>query len=186
MRNEPAKSHTHPWTYPSHAWSRIHVDFAGPISNQMYFVIVDAYSKYPEVIKMSSTTSEATINVLRCVFSRFGYPETLVSDNGPQYSSSDFSKFCIDNGINHVTSSVHKPSTNGQAERVVQVLKSAAKQSKLIGESLHTLLPRFLLRYRITPHSTTLRSPAMLFFGRSLRTTLDLMVPSVRNTVESK
>ena len=186
MRNEPAKSHTHPWTYPSHAWSRIHVDFAGPISNQMYFVIVDAYSKYPEVIKMSSTTSEATINVLRCVFSRFGYPETLVSDNGPQFSSFDFSKFCIDNGINHVTSSVHKPSTNGQAERVVQVLKSAAKQSKLTGESLHTLLPRFLLRYRITPHSTTLRSPAMLFFGRSLRTTLDLMVPSVRNTVESK
>ena len=61
MRNEPAKSHTHPWTYPSHAWSRIHVDFAGPISNQMYFVIVDAYSKYPEVIKMSSTSaSEAT------------------------------------------------------------------------------------------------------------------------------
>ena len=186
MRNEPAKSHTHPWTYPSHAWSRIHVDFAGPISNQMYFVIVDAYSKYPEVIKMSSTTSEATINVLRCVFSRFRYLETLVSDNGPQFSSSDFSKFCIDNGINHVTSSVHKPSTNGQAERVVQVLKSAAKQSKLTGESLHTILPRFLLRYRITPHSTTLRSPAMLFFGRSLRTTLDLMVPSVRNTVESK
>ena len=121
MRNAPAKSHTHPWTYPSHAWSQIHVDFAGPISNQMCFVIVDAYSKYPEVIKMSSTTSEATINVLRCVFSRFGYPETLVSDHGPQFSSSDFSKFCIDNGINDVTSSIHKPSTNGQAERVVQV-----------------------------------------------------------------
>ena len=119
------------------------------------------FSKYPEVIKMSSTTSEGTINV--CVFSRFGYPETLVSDNGPQFSSSGFSKLCIDNGINHVTSSVHKPSTNGQAERVVQVLKSAAQQSKLTGESLHTLLPRFLLRYRITPHSTTLRSPAMLF-----------------------
>ena len=185
MRNEPAKSHTHPWTYPSHAWSRIHVDFAGPISNQMYFVIVDAYSKYPEVIKMASTTSEATNNVLCCVFSRFGYPETLVSDNGPQFSSSDFNKFGIDNGINHVTSSVHKPSTNGQAERVVQVLKSAAKQSKLTGEPLHTFMPRFLLRYRITPHSSTLRSPAMLFFGRLLRTTLDL-IPSVRNTVESK
>ena len=47
---------------------------------------------------MSSTTSKATINVLRCVFSRFGYPETLVSDNGPLFSSSDFSKFCIDSG----------------------------------------------------------------------------------------
>ena len=127
--------------------TRIHVDFAGPISNQMYCVIVDAYSKYPEleVIKMSRTTSEATINVLRCLFSRFGYPETLVTDNGPQFSSSDFSKFCIDNGINHVTSAVHKPSTNGQAERVVQVLKSAAKQSKLRGEPLHTLLPRFFI-----------------------------------------
>ena len=97
----------------------------------MYLVLVDAYSKFPEVIKMNSTTSEKTIKVLQSIFSRQGLPEVLVSDNGPQFVSAEFEKFCQDNGILQLTSAVHKPSTNGQAERVVQVLKNALKQAEL-------------------------------------------------------
>ncbi len=186
MRNDPAKSYVHPWVYPTHAWSRVHIDFAGPISGSMYFVVVDAYSKYPEVVKMNNISSTCTITALRQIFSRFGIPDTLVSDNGPQFVSQEFHKFCTENGIHHVTSAVYKPSTNGQAERVVQILKSAVKQSNLSGEPLHVLLPRFLLRYRITPHSTTGKSPSMLFFGRQLRTKLDLVFPSLRSKVEHK
>lgn len=186
MRNDPPKSYVHPWTFPTHAWSRVHIDFAGPISGQMYLIIVDAYSKYPEVVKMSSTSSQSTIGVLRQIFSRLGFPDTLVSDNGPQFVSDEFKQFCNNNGICHITSAVYKPSTNGQAERVVQILKSAVKQSKVSGESLHILLPRFLLRYRITPHSTTGKSPSLLFYGRQLRTKLDLVFPSLRSNVEQK
>ena len=77
---------------------------------------------------MSSSTSEATINVLRCVFSRFWYPKLYYQTMGhslvPLISvNSALIRVLM---INHVTSSVHKPSTNRQAERVVQVLKSAA------------------------------------------------------------
>ena len=60
-RNEPEKHNSHYWEYPVGPWQRIHADFCRPFRNQVFFIIVDAYSKWPEVIKMSSTTSHDTI-----------------------------------------------------------------------------------------------------------------------------
>ena len=48
---------------------------------------------------MSSTTATATIQVLRTTFARYGIPESIVSDNGPQFSSSEFAQFCHANSI---------------------------------------------------------------------------------------
>ena len=186
MRSNPPSTPDHPWTFPSRPWSRLHVYFAGPVAGRMYLVLVDAYSKYPEVVKMNTTTSSATISVLREVFSRQGLPEILVSDNGPQFTFSEFQEFCAQNGIRYRTSSPYKPSTNGQAGRVVQILKTALKQAHLTGTNVDTVLARYLLRYRNTPHSTTGESPAMLLTGRRLRPRLDLLTPSVHKHVEAK
>jgi len=76
---------------------------------------------------MSSTTSTATIDALRQIFSRHGLCEILLSDNGPQFVSQEFETFCA---IVHKTSAPYKPSTNGQAERVVRILKTAIKQAQ--------------------------------------------------------
>ena len=58
-------------------------------------VVVDAYSKFPEVVKMTNTTDETTISALRDIFSTHGFPEILVSDNGSQFTSREFGKvFC--------------------------------------------------------------------------------------------
>lgn len=84
-QSKPPKSPLNPWPWPSKPWSRIHIDFAGPIYNKMYLVIMDAYSKWPEVIEMTSTTASKTIDVLRQVFSAHGLPDHVVSDNGPQF-----------------------------------------------------------------------------------------------------
>ena len=134
---------------------------------------------------MSNTTSTATIGVLREVFSRHGLPEVIVSDNGPQFMSSEFRAFCNQNGILHRTSAVHKPSSNGQAERVVQILKSALKQARLTNTNVDTMLARYLMNYRSTPHTTTGEPPSVLLMGRRLRTRLDLILPSVHVKVES-
>ena len=58
-----------------------------------FLVVVDAYSKWPEVAVMSSTTSEKTINGLRTMFAQHGLPEQFISDNGPQFTSSEFHSF---------------------------------------------------------------------------------------------
>ena len=129
-------------------------------------MLVDAFSKFPEVVRMNSITS--TINALRNIFSRHGRPKTVVSDNGTQFTSSEFKAFCENNSIIHITTTVYKPSTNGQCERVVQIVKYALKQARLTNSDPTVTLLTFLLRYHITPHSTTGVSPAMLLYGRQL------------------
>ena len=56
----------------------------------MLLIVVGSYSKWPEVVSQNSTTSEATVNALKTIFSRGGIPHTLVSDNGPQFKSQEF------------------------------------------------------------------------------------------------
>ena len=151
----------------------------------MFIVIIDAYSKWPEVKIMNSTTATATISVLRELFSRFGLCEQLVCDNGPQFTSSDFKEFMRSNGIKHITSAPFHPSTKGLAEWFVQTFKQALRAVK-DSSSLQKQLDQFLLSYRNAEHSTTHESPSMLFLGHPLRSRLDLPKPDVHNTVENQ
>ena len=83
----PQTAPLHPWVWPSRPWQRVHIDFAGPIGGHTYLVLVDAHSKWPEVIDIPSTTAARTIEALRSIFASYGLPLQLVSDNGPQFSS---------------------------------------------------------------------------------------------------
>ncbi|XP_035895367.1 uncharacterized protein LOC118516598 isoform X3 [Anopheles stephensi] len=69
------------WPKPPGPWHRVHIDYAGPVEGAYFLIAVDAYSKWPEIIKTASITSFATISILRGIFARFGPPVTLVSDN---------------------------------------------------------------------------------------------------------
>ena len=55
-RPSPPAAPLHPWEWPSKPWSRIHLDFAGPFLGQNYLVLVDAYSKWMDVVLMKSIT----------------------------------------------------------------------------------------------------------------------------------
>ena len=65
---------------------------------KMFLIVVDVHSKWPEVITVPSTTSQHTINVLMMLFSRYGLPEQIVSDNGPQFCSEEFACLLKENG----------------------------------------------------------------------------------------
>ena len=77
-QNMPAKAPLHPWEWATAPWQRIHIGVAGPFQDAMFLVVVDAHSKWPEVIPASSSTSSPTIKVLCDVFDRFGIPEQIV------------------------------------------------------------------------------------------------------------
>ena len=90
VRNAPVVLPLHPWLWPTKLWKRIQIDLAGPLRGHSYLILVDAHSKWPEAINMkTNTTSAATIKELREIFARFGLPEQLVSNNGPQFMSAD-------------------------------------------------------------------------------------------------
>ena len=92
VKQAPAVAPLHPWIWPSRPWQRVHVDFAGPFLGSTYLIAVDAHSKWPEAQEMKSTTAAKTIEVLRHLFARFGLPEQLVSDNGPQFVAEEFAE----------------------------------------------------------------------------------------------
>lgn len=177
----------HPWERPSAPWYRIHADFLGPVDGHMFLIIVDAYSKWPEVVLMNNTTSARTIAVLRSLFATWGLPKHLHTDNAQQFTSAEFEQFLKTNGIQHTTSPVYHPSSNGQAERFVQTFKRALKSMKSDTGPLEKKIACFLLTYRTTVNSTTGEIPSVLMMGRRLRTRLDLIKPSPKeNKVKSR
>ena len=183
-RNNPSSAPLHPWEWPGKPWVRLHVDYAGPFLGKMFLVIVDAHSKWIEAFPMNQSTSAATIEKLRQTFATHGLPEILVSDNGTCFTSALFKTFLKNNGIRHLCSAPYHPSTNGLAERAVQVLKRGLK--KITGGTVETRVSRLLAAYRVTPHSTTGISPAGLMFNRKIRTRFELAKPSVEHHVRSR
>ena len=77
---------------------------------------------------MRSTTSAACLAKMKDVFARFGLPDEIVSDNGPQSVSSEFKSFTKEPAITHTTSSPFLPNSNGEAERAVRLAKGILRQ----------------------------------------------------------
>nr|XP_042899135.1 uncharacterized protein K02A2.6-like [Parasteatoda tepidariorum] len=186
FKTDPAKAKVHHWEYPSAPWERVHIDFAGPIFERMFLLIVDAHSKWLEVYPMKTANSFKTIECLRDCFSRFGLPVVLVSDNGTQFTSQEFQTFIRSNGIKHKTCAPFKPSSNGQAERYVHTLKQSLRAMQNFAGNIQQKVSTFLMQYRKAPNMTTMISPAMLFLKRDIRTRIDLVLPDLVGRVNEK
>ena len=144
--------------WPTRPWTKVHIDFAGPMDGKMFLIVIDSHSKWIEVFAMSSATSAATVRYLRQLIAQFGIPETIVSDNGTQFVAAEFKEFYQRNGIRHAQTAPYHAALNRLAERAVQLFKQAfCKQST---GSIHDKIARVLFQYCITPHSTTGISPA--------------------------
>ena len=179
-QRSPSKIPIHPWEFPENPWERVHLDYA-QIDDKEVLIAVDAFSKWIEAIPMSSTTAQATIKVVRQLFARHGIPETIVTDNGPQFVSQEFFDFLTKNGVNFVQTPPKHPASNGLAERAVQTVKRGVLKT---AGSLEERLEKFLLMYRVTPQCTTGKMPCELLMRRRLRTRLDLVKPSLRKKVK--
>ena len=155
-----------PTELPDYPWQKVGTDLFH-FKGATYLLVVDYFSRYPEITKLTSTTSFDIINALKSAFSRYGIPEMVMSDNGPQYSSQEFRDFAKAYNFNHITSSPHLAQSNVQAERTVQTLK------KLLKESSDPYLA--LLTYRCTPFPWCKLSPAELLMGRRLRSNISLL-----------
>ena len=157
-----------PTQFPQLPWQWVGTDlFEHNASN--YVLVVDYFSRYIEIAKLSSTDANTVVNHLKSIFARHGIPQVIISDNGPQYSAAVFSKFAEDYGFVHMTSSPKYPKANGEAERAVRTIKSLLK--KCSGKAEDPYLA--LMAYRATPLACGY-SPAELLMGRAIRTTVPI------------
>ena len=182
VRPAPPAAPLQPW--PARPRSRLHLDFAGPFHNHMFLVIINAHTKWIEATPLPGATSRLTIQYLRTIFARFGLPDTIITDNGTSFVSSEFEQFLMENGIHHQKSAPYHLASNGLAERAVQIVKHGLKKIKT--GSIEDRLAKLLFNYRITPQSTTGTSPAQLLFGRNLKSRLDLLKPDISSRVEHR
>lgn len=185
MKN-PTKNELESWPIPTKPWSRIHVDLAGPINNTYLFILVDAYSKYLEVIPVKTISSSNIIRILEEIFGRLGNCETIVSDNGTQFTSKLFEEFCAINNITHLRTAPYHPQSNGQAERFVDTVKRALKKMSPDGKNIAKHLSVFLQTHLSTPNPITFQSPFEMMFGRKMVTPLNAMKhPSERTVIKN-
>lgn len=171
---EPLLSHE----IPNRPWCKLGVDIFH-FANQPFIIVIDYYSKYIEISKLYSLKSESVIAELKSIFRRHGIPETVMSDNGPEFSSNMFQEFSLQWKFHHVTSSPRYAQSNGQIERAVQTVKNIMKKTSFD----KTDLDLALLEYLSTPISVDVPSPSELLYSRRLRSILpcktDLLMPSV-------
>ena len=161
QRSEPLQSSM----LPQLPWQKIGTDLFD-WNKSTYLLIVDYFSRWIEIARLSKLTSEEIILHTRSIFARYRIPEVVMSDNGPQFSSEKYAEFAQQYGFEHITSSPYYPQSNGEAERAVKTIKSLLKKS---GD--HYLA---LLAYRSTPLECGY-SPAQLLMSRHLRTTLPMV-----------
>lgn len=162
---------------PSKAWEQIAVDFLGPLPDgENLLVCVDYFSRFVEVVEMSSTSTAATVNELMIIFSRFGVPVSLKADNGPQFISDEFRLFCEEYGIRLVHSIPYWPQMNGEVERQNRSILKRLRIAQELGKDWRTELRKYMLMYHAANHSTTGKPPSELMFGRRIRTKLPCVV----------
>ena len=142
-------------------WERIGADLF-ELDKAAYLIVIDYFSRYPEVVKLTSTTSKSVIAALKSMFSRHGIPAFLVSDNGPQFISGEMQEFAKQYSFTHTTSSPHYHQSNGMAERTVRTVKQLLRNTPdpYLG----------LLSYRATPLPWCGKSPSKLLMSRRVCT----------------
>ncbi|XP_062538797.1 uncharacterized protein K02A2.6-like [Armigeres subalbatus] len=167
---------------PEKPWTHIAADFMGPLpSGHNLLVLVDYFSRFVEVVVMREITAKLTIQALHETFCRYGIPESMKTDNGPQFVSEALSKFGTEFGIELIKTSPYWPQANGEVERANRALKKRLQISQETPNSDWKWdLRMYLLMYNSTPHSTTGVAPSALMFGRVLRDKLPTM-PSAGN-----
>ena len=133
-----------------HPWSKLAIDIFH-FEGTSYLWIVDYTSRFLIVCKLTLITGKHVTNQCKPVFSEYGWPDTLISDNGPCYTLHKFTGVMQAFSVNHITSYPHYPQSNGLAEKYVQIAKCLFNKTKEEGKDFH----KCLMRYCNTPLRVT-------------------------------
>ncbi|XP_063965770.1 uncharacterized protein K02A2.6-like [Lytechinus pictus] len=169
----PPSEPLQPSQMPRSPWNKLHIDLCGPLpTGESLLVVIDAATRWPEVEIIRSTTTKVIISRLDRIFAQHGYPEEIVSDNGPQFISQEFASYLRSIGVNHRRITPYHPQANAEVERFNATIMKAIRTARHSGRDWHQAVNTFLLAYRSTPHPATKSSPAKLLYNRELRTKL--------------
>ena len=154
---------------PAFPWTKLAIDIFH-FEGDSYLLLVDYTSRYPIICKLTSMTAQHVIGHLKVIFSEYGWPDTIVSDNGPCYTTEAFTKTMQVYRVNHITSSPHYPQSNGLAEKFVQTVKSLFYKARGEGADLY----KALMIYKNTPLTSNMQSLMQILQNRTASSQLPM------------
>ncbi|KAL1460274.1 hypothetical protein WDU94_012195 [Cyamophila willieti] len=163
-KNSNQKETLIPSDVPDYPFQVVNIDIL-TYRNQDFLVLVDSYSKWIEICKLKTKSCSEIIHKLDVIFSNFGIPMIVRSDNSP-FNSKEIHEYCVKKSIEWKFSSPNFPQSNGASERAVQTSKNILKKSFELKVSFLDLL----VEYRATPILSIGLSPSELLQGRMIRT----------------
>ena len=152
---------------PSRPWKRIGVDLF-TFDNKDFLITVDYFSNYWEIDKLNNTLASTVVLKLKSHFARYGCPDQIVSDNGPQFDSEVFCKFTNTWDFEHTPSSPGNSKANGKVESAVKTAKNLLRKALSSGRDPYMAI----LDYRNTPTQGMDSSPAQRLMNRRTKTLL--------------
>ena len=135
-----------------------------------YSLVLDDTSRFLVVHKLTSMTGQHIANQYKLIFSEYGWPVTLISDNGPWYTAQVFTNLMREYNVNQITSLPQYPQSNGLAEKYVQLVKNLFYKAKDEGKDLF----KCLMVYHNTPLSNMLLLPMQILASRSATSDLPI------------
>ena len=162
-RSQVPKEPLQPHDIREGPWRKLGIDYFSFDGNS-YVLICDYFSKFPFLYR-AKTSFRSLRDCLIDLFSIEGYPDEIVSDNGPPFQSKEFAKFLSSLGIKHTTSSPGYPHSNGFIEQHIQMVKNMLSKS-----SNTRSFQQVLADLRTTRIGMGLPSPAEIHHGRILTT----------------
>ena len=157
VRHLPTKELLHPHEEITRPWEKVGSDLF-TLEGRTYLITIDYYSNFWEIDYLPTSTSAAVINKTKAHFARYGSPNVLVSDNGPQYVSESFERFAKVWDFEHRTISPRHSKSNGKVESAVKTAK------RLLRKSMDAKTDQYmaLLDHRNTPTQGLTSSPSFL------------------------
>jgi transposase InsO family protein len=172
---------------PAGPWQHCSADFKGPIGGDYYFhVMIDNYSRWPEVEVVKSTSFAELKPALERSFGLLGVPLSVTHDRGPPYTSHEWRKFSKETGFESRPCTPEHPEGNGLAERFMSVLVKTVHAAKAQGKDPQVEVRRRVMNYRNTPHKSTNKTPAELIMNRRLRTKIPCLVLPAEGRVQEE
>jgi hypothetical protein len=179
---------------PDFPFSKWGLDFIGPINPSSsvghIFILTTTYyfTKWTEVVPLKHAQDEQVISFLESnIFSRFGLPIEIISDNGPTFISGKLTQFLNKFGVKHFTSSTYYPQGNGQVEstnkNMVKILKKIINDKP---RQWHTLLTYALWADRTTTKTSTGHTPFQLLYGQEAIMPVELELTSLRLALQAE
>ena len=159
---------------PNGPWEQVSIDFC-EVAGHYVLVVIDDYSRFPEIEVVHSTSAKAVIPKLDRIFAAYGVPQVVKSDNGPPFNGGEFAQFAKYLGSKHRKVSPLWPEANGEVERFMETFGKVLHITTHWKQDMH----QFLRNYRATATATGV-APATALFGGPIRVKLPnpVAVPS--------